>query len=114
MKWDTNKIVSDLSAITGKTVKTSSQPEGGHYCRDIYISNRTDGISIIGFNLDDISDVDTPKEDIEYVEVRTFSSDSEGGLPKNASKSTRDLYFQVVDYFNKKKISIVDQLKDYF
>lgn len=121
MKWDTTKIVKDLQALVGTkaVVSTEQSPQGDYYCRDIFIdlipkSDANDGISIIGFNTEDISDVDKPKEDIKQVEIRNYWSDSNGGLEKGASKDIRELYFIAVDYFNPKKISIVDQLKDFF
>jgi len=118
MKWNKNKIVSDLKKLIGNKgiIEEEQNPEGGYYCRDIYLSTKDedDAISIVGFNLDDISDIDDPAEDIEYVEIRNLDSDSDGGLDKHASKKIRLLYFIALDYFSNKNIEVVDNLKDYF
>lgn len=117
MNWETNKIVSDIKSLIGNnaTVSTENNPQGERYCRDIFIETGIDedGISIIGFNTDDISDVDNPTEDIEQVEIRNFWSDSDGGL-LTSDKEIRRLYFIVVDYFSDKNIEVVDNLRDYF
>ena len=108
MKWNKNKIVSDLKKLIGNKgiIEEEQNPEGGYYCRDIYLSNKDedDAISIVGFNLDDISDIDDPAEDIEYVEIRNLDSDSDGGLDKHASKKIRLLYFIALYYFSNKNI----------
>jgi len=121
MKWNTNEIIEDLKLLVDKTVtiETEVNPQGEHYVRDIFLKDKrikSDGISIVGFRDDaeNLSSVDTPEQDIPCVEIRTFLSDSEGGLPKKASKEVRDLYYKVVDYFNKKEIEIIDNLKDMF
>lgn len=69
MNWNTNVIVEDLKRIiNGANVKieTEQSPQGERYCRDILITinGDDDGISIIGFDdeIDNLSDVDTPKE----------------------------------------------------
>ena len=120
MKWNTKEIVNDLTNLIedkGK-VSTENSPQGECYCRDIFIETGKDedGISIIGFNDDGtmLSDVDQPDEEVELVEVRNFYSDSDGGLDKGASKKVRELYYIVIDYFNEKDISIVDNLRDHF
>lgn len=114
MKWSTEKIVKDLEKITKKKVIKEKQAQGDHYCRELSINVGRDGINIAGFIDEMVSDVDNPLEDIEYVEVRNYHSDSEGGLAKDAKPDVRKVYFQVVDYFNKKNIQIVDNLKDHF
>lgn len=130
MEWNTDKIQADLiTALLASnfphkksvSITLEKDPDGGNYCREIYIvlssKREKNSISITGFNTDydnDLSSVDTPAQDIEYVEIRTFDSDSDGGLPKQSSKEIRELYFLAVDYFNTKEIQIVDQLKKYF
>jgi len=120
MKWSTNKIVSDLaSKMPGVTITTEQQPQGERYLRDILIEHpevEGDGVSIIGFDdeLDQFSDVDNPTEDVKIVEVRSFSSDSNGGLEKSADKRIRNIYFEAVDYFTSNGITIADNLKNYF
>lgn len=117
MKWNTNIIVEDLKKLIGDkaVVETEKHAQGERYCRDIYIGKGlTDGIKISGFNLEDISDSDTPEEEIEQVEVRTFDSDDRGGLPKRSSKEIKELYNIVVDYFNQFTIEVVDTMDDYF
>ncbi len=122
MNWNTNVIVEDLKRIiNGANVKieTEQSPQGERYCRDILITinGDDDGISIIGFDdeIDNLSDVDTPKEEIKLVEVRNYHSDDDGGLSKRASKDIRVIYFKVVDYFNEQdNIEVVDSLGDYF
>ena len=123
MKWNTNKILSDLNDILkddNVTITTEQDPEGGYYCRDIFVIKKEDeededrdGIRIIGFNTEDISDVDTPNEDIEQVEVRNFHSDSEGGI-QTRDKKLRNIYYKIHDYFADENIDVVNQLKDYF
>ncbi len=40
MKWNKNKIVSDLKKLIGTKgiIEEEQNPEGGSYCRDIYLS----------------------------------------------------------------------------
>jgi len=112
MNWKTQTIVDDLTKIINNEnviVETTDSPQGERYCRDISIlpdSEEEDGISIIGFDdeIDELSDVDNPVEEIKLVEVKNFNSDSLGGLSKDASKDIRELYFKVVDYFRSQKI----------
>ncbi len=118
MKWNTDKIVNDLNEIL-KDVKitTNDYPEGGHYCRDIYVSKSDDdddSISIVGFIDDgDLSDVDTPNENIELVEIRNLDSDSDGGL-QTKDKQLRNIYHKICDYFNDKGCEVVRTIEDYF
>lgn len=118
MIWKKQDIINDLTKITGLPITEEEYPQGEHYTRDLYITltNENDGISIVGFDIaiDDISDVDNPSENIPYVEIRNYRSDSDGGLSKDSSKLTRNVYYNVVDYFREKDVEIVDQLKDYF
>lgn len=120
MKWNKNKIISDLQQLIDNkgTITEEQYPQGERYCRDLFIKptkeSNGDGISIAGFNEDDISDVDNPNEDIKYVEIRNFNSDDEGGLDKHASKQIRELYYIAVDYFNNEDIEVIDNLHDFF
>jgi hypothetical protein len=122
MKWNKDNIIAALTKLVGDkgVITEEKDPEGEYYCRAIYIqpsSRSSDGISITGFRDDiqhSLSDVDKPDEDIDLVEICNYQSDSDRGLSKTAKPNIRELYYIAVDYFNKKKISIVDNLKDHF
>lgn len=119
MKWNTKTIVSDLQTLIGErgTVVTSDTPEGGHYCRDIYIDVKNledDGLSIIGFDDGiELSDVDTPEKDITLVEIRNFDSDSDGGV-QTSDMQILTLYSICRKYFEDRNVSVIRQLKNYF
>lgn len=101
MIWKLQSILDELRSTIGLDVMitTEQEPQGERYCRDIYLQfdGDDDGISIIGFDcdVDELSDTDNPAENIPYVEVRNFGSDSDGGLDKKSSKPIRELYYQI-------------------
>ena len=123
MKWNTDLIIADLKRHAEKkqlniTFEKDPHPDGGYYCRKVTLwpgsNKRGNAITVIGFNTNDISDVDAPKENIEQVEIRDHYSDSDGGLSKGVKPEIKEIYRLAWDYFDSKDIDIVNQLKDYF
>ena len=123
MKWRSKRITKELEKIISYDENISLEIEdkldpSEYYCSEIYLTiedldNDNNIITICGFidSGDDISDSYNPDEDITHVEVRDCNGN---GISKNANKRLKKLYNEVVGYFNKYDVEIVDDLHDYF
>ena len=120
MKWKTNDIMQDLKKLLVEKglkaeVKVEDYPGGDYDTPNICLWPELpdvdlDAVYACGYNTRKTMegvDPKNPPHDIEYVEIRNYGSDSDGGLSHDAAKETRELYYVLIDYFKTRGVSII-------